>query len=91
MYASVRTWSAEAAEPLAARAREVKELISTVDGFRAYYLVRTDDATITVTVCDDEAGCDESTKRAREFMREHAAEIPGGSVRVSAGEVLVSS
>ena len=64
MYVVVRryTGASALADVMVQREQEVRELISTVPGFRAYYAARTGggDAVATVTVCDDKAGTDES-------------------------------
>lgn len=57
MYVVVRSYTGASAlvDAMTKREPEVRELISTVPGFRAYYAARTGggDAVTTVTVCDD--------------------------------------
>ena len=66
MHATMRYYhgNAELADQLAARSDEVQSLLRAVDGFRSYYMVRLDDATVSITICDDEAGTTESTRVA---------------------------
>ena len=75
MYVVVRryTGASALADAMVRREQEVRELISTVPGFRAYYAARTGggDAVATVTVCDDKAGTDESSKRAAGFVSDN--------------------
>src|SRR6478609_7178534 len=49
VYATVRTYSAspELAGALVGKADEVKRLIGEIDGFKAYYLVRTADGAVS--------------------------------------------
>jgi hypothetical protein len=90
MYAVIRTYtdSPELAEELAARKSEVEEVITPVKGFQSWFLVRTDNGCATITVCDDKAGCDESTQRAANWLREHASEIKSTPPQITSGEVL---
>ncbi len=72
--------------------QEVRELISTVPGFRAYYAARMGggDAAATITVCDDKAGTDESIRRAGEWVR---ANVLGASItppEVTEGETYIT-
>ena len=91
MYAVLRNYSGntELADQLAARSDEVLGLVSGVPGFRAYYLVRTDDGCTTVSVYDDEQGAAESTRVAGDWIREHASEITASTPQVTSGEVLI--
>jgi hypothetical protein len=79
---------AELADRLEARADEVKQLIGGVPGFRAYYMVRGDDSTATVTVCDSREGTDESNRRAAEWLRENMPDLRG-SPEICAGDIVI--
>ena len=41
-----------------------------------------------MTVCEDQAGIDESTQRAKEWIAENAGDI-GAAPEVSAGDVVI--
>ena len=73
MYAVVRTYSGEGAselfELLARSDEDVRGLMTGVEGFVSYAAVRTGDGGVAVTVCDDKAGADESTRRAAEWVK----------------------
>ena len=74
------------------REQEVRGLISTVPGFRAYYAARTGggDAVATVTVCDDKAGTDESTRRAGEWVRANVSGASLAAPEVTEGETYIT-
>ncbi len=93
MYATVRTCSAspEMADALVSNEADVKSLVSGIDGFKAYYLVRTTDGAVSVSVYDTEAGANESNTAAANWIRENLPEIVGSSPQVSAGEVVISA
>ena len=90
MYAVIRNYSdgPEFADQLAARSSDIEEVISPVSGFQSYFLVRTHDGCATITVCEDKAGCEESTQRAANWLREHASEIKSTPPQITSGEVL---
>jgi hypothetical protein len=73
MYAVVRSYSgqgvSELFDQLEQRNDEVKDLIGGVPGFVSYTAVRGGEGGITVTVCQDKAGTDESTRRAAEWIK----------------------
>jgi hypothetical protein len=75
MYAVVRSYSGQGASELfdapGQREDDVKSLIGGVPGFVSYAAVRTADGGTTVTVCQDQAGTDESSRRAAEWVKEN--------------------
>ena len=78
MYAVVRSYSGPGASELfdllAQREQDVRDLIGGVPGFVTYAAFRSgSDSGVTVTVCQDKAGTDESSRRP-----------PRGSRRTSA-------
>jgi hypothetical protein len=92
VYATVRTYSGNTAlaDALVANESDVKALISGIDGFKAYYLVRTADGTASVSVFEDEAGAAASNAAAAAFLRENVADVAGDPPQVHAGEVAIS-
>ena len=77
MYAVVRTYSGQGSSELfdlmEQRADEVKALITGVPGFVTYAAVRSGDGGVTVTVCDEKAGTDESSRLAAEWVKENVS------------------
>ena len=75
MYAVVRTYSGQGASELfdllEQREEDVKALITGVPGFVNYAALRSGDGGVTVTVCEDKAGTDESSRRAAEWVKEN--------------------
>ena len=75
MYAVVRTYSGKGAtelfDALGQREEDVRALISGVPGFVNYAAVRNGDGGVTVTVCEDKAGTDESSRRAARWVAEN--------------------
>jgi antibiotic biosynthesis monooxygenase (ABM) superfamily enzyme len=76
MYMVVRSYSGPGASELfdllGEREDEVKALITGVPGFVSYAAIRSGEGGVTVTVCEEKAGTDESSKRAVDWVQENA-------------------
>lgn len=76
MHAVVRSYSGQGASELfdliEQRGEEVKALINGVSGFVSYTASRTAEGGVTVTVCEDETGTDESSRIAAEWVKENS-------------------
>jgi hypothetical protein len=92
MYATLRWYggNTELADQLAARGDEIREIIRGVEGFRAYYLVRTDGGTVSVTVAEGEAGAEESNAAAAGWIKENMPDLAASPPQTSMGEVVLS-
>ena len=53
------------------KASEVERLMRDVPGFVGYTLFRTADGGVSLTVCQDKAGTDESSRQAAEWVRQN--------------------
>jgi heme-degrading monooxygenase HmoA len=91
MYATVRKYTGtELVDVLVQNEDTVRGLLTGIDGFKAYYLLRTDDGTaLSVSVYDDQSGVEESNRQAADWVRQNAADA-AGQADVSAGEVVLS-
>jgi poly(3-hydroxybutyrate) depolymerase len=91
MHATFRWYSdQELADRLAARADDIRAAIGPVAGLRAYYLVRTDNGTVSVTIADDQAGTEESNRVAANWIRENMPDAASSPPAISGGEVVIS-
>jgi hypothetical protein len=93
MHAVVRTYSGQGAKELfdllEQRKADVEKLIRGVPGFQAYSLIRTADGGISVTVCRDKAGADESLRAARDWIQKNASNVKAKPPAVSEGTVIL--
>ncbi len=93
MHAVVRSYSGSGAKELfdllEQRLAEVESLIRAVQGFVAYSLIRTDDGGVTVTVCQDKAGTDESLQVARNWIQQNASDLNTSPPVVAEGSALL--
>jgi hypothetical protein len=74
MYAVIRTYSGRGASEvfdlIVQLESEVRDLFKDVPGFVGYTAVRSGEGGSTVSVCQDEAGTDETSRRAAAFLRD---------------------
>lgn len=93
MYAVVRKYSGQGAKELfdllEQRKTDVERAIRGVPGLQAYSMLRTTDGGISVTVCQDKAGTDESLRVARDWIKENAPDLSTQPPEVSEGAVIV--
>jgi hypothetical protein len=80
----------ELTDALVAREQDIRNVIGTIDGFRAYYLVRTADGPTTISVFDDQAGAEASTAAAAAYIRENMADVSPGAPQLTTGETVLS-
>jgi hypothetical protein len=93
MHAVIRSYSGHKAgalfDLLNERKSEVEELMRPIPGFVSYALVRTADGGASITVCDDEAGTDESIARARDWIGQNASELHTEAPAIAEGPVIL--
>jgi len=91
MYATVRNYSVAPglAEGLVERAADVTDVIAGIDGFRAYYLIRTDEGAVSVSVFDTQEGAEESSRAAAAYLRENLADLQADAPEVVSGDVVL--
>jgi hypothetical protein len=93
MHAVVRNYSGQGARELfdllEQRKTEVEDVIRSVAGFVSYALIRTDGGGVTVTVCQDKSGTDQSLQVARDWIRDKASDLNTSPPAVSEGSVLL--
>ena len=66
----------------------MKELISGVPGFVSYEAARVSGGGVTVTICEDKTGTDESSRRAAEWVKANMSH-PGGAPTITEGDTIL--
>ena len=93
MHAVVRTYSGAGAKQLfdvlEQQQANIKATLQKVSGLVSYTLLRNDDGGMSVTVCTDKAGADESLKVARDWIQQNASNITANPPVVTEGAVVV--
>lgn len=79
------------ADALIGRRTDVEKLIRSVKGFKSYQLIRTGDGgALSITACDDQAGCEESNRLAAEYLRDNLPGITAGKPEMISGEAIIA-
>ena len=93
MHAVIRTFSGSGAKKMVdlldERKKEVEGLIRSVKGFVSYALIRTADGGVSVTVCEDKAGTDQSSQIARDWIGKNASDLGVSPPTVVEGSVIL--
>ena len=91
MYAAIRryTGATELIDELQRKHDDVERTIGAVPGFVSYLAVRSGDGLTTVTVCEDQDGVDESTRRAAQWVRDNLKGSSLGAPEVMGGDVFL--
>ena len=93
MHAVMRSYSGKGTKALfdllEKNKAEVESLIRGVKGFVSYSLVRTTRGGFSVSVYQDKAGADESTRAAREWIAKNASKTGVARPIISEGAVML--
>lgn len=93
MYTVIRSYTGSGAaallDLLEERKEEVESLIRSVTGFASYSFIRTADGGVSVTVCQDKEGTDESLQLARDWIQENASDLDVSPPTVTEGSNIL--
>jgi hypothetical protein len=91
MQAVVRSYAgaSELIAEMTRKRQEIMRLLSSVPGFVSYHAVEAGDEMITVTICDDEAGTTESTRRAANWVKENLPDLSMKAPKITRGGVFI--
>ena len=93
MHAVIRTYSGNGAKQLIDAIEkdkaEVEKLIRSVKGFVSYSLVRTASGGFSVSIYQDKAGTEESSRIARDWIANNARNTGVSAPSISEGAVLL--
>ncbi len=91
MYAVIRAYTGnpDLAETLAEHEEDIRPVISGINGFKAYYLLKLPEGTSTISVFEDQEGAEESSRAAASWLAENLPDMNIAPPYVTAGNVLV--
>jgi len=91
----VRTYSGKGSKELFSlleqNKTDVEKLMRAVKGFESYTLARSSEGEggLSMTVCQDKAGTDESVRVAKDWITKNAANISMDTPKVSLGSIII--
>ena len=93
MHAVIRTYmnagSKKLFDMLEERKADVEAALRKVPGLVSYTLLRSEDGGVSVTLCQDKAGADESVRIAREWIQTNASDVGASPPVVTEGSVIL--
>ncbi len=69
----------------------IEEMMRSIKGFESYTLARSNDGDggVSITVCQDKAGADESVRLAKDWISKNSGEIHATPPTVLTGSVII--
>jgi len=91
MFGSIRKYSGAPTmvEELVKKQDDIKSALRPVAGFQSYYLLRTNDGAISLTVCDNKAGAEESNRVAATWLKDKLPVFATRAPEITTGEVQI--
>src|SRR5437899_8821978 len=90
MFASIRKYNAPTlAEELVKRQDEIKAVLRPIQGFHAFYMLKTNDGLLSMTVCADRAGAEESNRVASTWLKDKLPTFATRPPEITTGEVQI--
>jgi len=92
MYSVIRNYTGAPtlADDLKKRTTDIEKEIGSVPGFISYHLIKTNSGAAAITTCQNQTGCDESTKRAANWLRTNLPNLKIGTPTIITGEVAIT-
>ncbi len=91
MHTVIRHYKSNAKliEELERRSGEVEAIMRGVPGFVAYRLIKTAGGGVSISVFNDEAGAEESSRVAKQWIKENAPSVAGRAPQLIQGESIL--
>ena len=74
-------------EELVKRQDEIKSVLTPIRGFHAYYLLKSSNGALSMTVCEDRAGVEESNRVASTWLKDKLPTLANRTPEVTIGEL----
>ena len=89
MFASIRKYSEAPllSDELVKHQDELKTALRPIRGLHAYYLVKTPNGAVSLTLCEDKAGADESNRLEATLLKDKLPTFTSRGPEIATGEV----
>jgi len=89
MFASIRKYSGapQLSDELVKHQENLESALRPIRGFHAFYLLKTPDSAVALTVCEDKAGVEESNRIASTWIKDKLPTFANRTPEVTTGEV----
>ena len=91
LFASIRKYSSAPtlADELSKKQDEIKTAFKVISGFHAYYLMKTGDGAVSVTLCENRNGADESNRIEATWLKDKLPMFANRAPEITTGEVRI--
>ena len=91
MFASIRKYHGAPllSDELVKHQDDIKSVLQPIKGFHAYYLVKTTDGAVSLTVCEDKAGAEESNRVSASWLKDKLPTFANRAPEIMIGEVRI--
>jgi len=88
-FATIRKYKGAApmSDELVKHQGEITSVLQKIRGFHAYYLLKTSDGPVSMTVCDDKAGVEESNRVAATWLKDKLPTFATRTPEITTGEL----
>ena len=90
-FASIRKYNGQPllVDELLKRRDDIHSVLRPIKGFRSYYLLKTSDGAVSMTVCEDKLGVDESNRVAANWLKDKLPTFANHTPEIITGEVMM--
>jgi hypothetical protein len=90
-FASIRKYSSAPtlADELSKKQDEIKTALKVISGFHAYYLMKTGDGAVSVTLCENRNGADESNRIEATWLKDKFPTFATRPPEITIGELRI--
>ena len=91
MFATIRKYNSAPTlvDELVKKQDEIKAVLTPIAGFHAYYLIKTGDGAVSMTVCENRAGAEESNKVAATWLKDKLPTFASRPPEITTGELRI--
>lgn len=91
MFAGIRKYNGQPllAEELFKRQNEIKSVLEPISGFHAYYLIKTGDGAVSMTVCENRSGAEESNRAEATWLKDKLPTFATRPPEITTGELRI--
>ena len=77
MHTVIRTYlnQPELADTLKKHRKDIEQTMGAISGFVSYTIIKIPDGAVALTTCETRAGCEDSSKRAGEWLRQNLPQL----------------
>ncbi len=91
MFASIRKYNAAPllVDELVKKHDDLKSVLEPISGFHAYYLLKTSDGAVSMTICENRTGAEDSNRVEATWLKDKLPTFATRAPEITTGEVRI--